>query len=236
MKSLSLIIPLYNEESRLPMTFQALIDFAGRRLLPLDEVIFVDDGSGDETSRLVKEFKFEFPVKLISYPQNRGKGHAVRKGMLAANSDYALMLDADMSTPLTEIEKFMPFMEFGAPVIIGTRKAVGAEILKRQPLYRQKMGEAYTALANLITGAGVSDFTCGFKCFSKEAINKIFTNAKIDRWSYDAEILYLARLRGFAIQEVPVTWSNDENTKVSLGKDAWQSFRDLLKIRFGKYE
>lgn len=236
MIKLSIVIPVFNEERRLPKTFEALMKFAQEKAAQITEVVFVDDGSGDGTSKLVKEFKFEFPVKLISYQRNRGKGHAVRKGMLDTSGDYALMLDADMSTSLAEIEKFMPFMELGVPVIVGTRKAGGAEVLKRQPFYRQKMGEAYTALANIITGAGVSDFTCGFKCFSRDAINKIFSAAKIDRWSYDAETFYLARLYGFAIQEVPVSWSNDENTKVRLGRDVWQSFWDLLKIRFGKYE
>lgn len=236
MIKLSIVIPVFNEERRLPKTFDALRNFTKKKFAPVAEVIFVDDGSNDGTLKMIKEFKFEFPVKLISYPQNCGKGHAVRRGMLDASGDYALMLDADMSTPLAEIEKFTLLMELGAQVIIGTRKIAGAKVLKHQPFLRQKMGEAYTALANIITGAGVSDFTCGFKCFSRDAVNKIFPVAKIDRWSYDSEILYLARLYGFAIQEVPVSWSNDENTKVRLGRDAWQSFWDLLKIRFGKYE
>ena len=189
----------------------------------------------DGTKKLIENFRSDINVKLVSCEKNRGKGFAVRRGMLEANNDYALFLDADMSTPLGELKKFAPFMEQGAHVIIGTRKAAGARILKHQPFLRQKMGEVYTALANLATGARVSDFTCGFKCFSMEAIHKIFPYARIDRWSYDAEILYLARLCNLKIHEVPVLWTNDEDSRVRLGKDALQSFTDLLKIRLNKY-
>lgn len=235
MINISIIIPVFNEERRLSKTFNALLKFPLAEAFKNIEIIFVDDGSADGTAGLIKRFQENTSVKLISYPLNRGKGYAVRRGMLEAKNDYALFLDADMSTPLEEFRKFVPLMERGAHVIIGTRKAAGAKILKSQPYLRQKMGEVYTALANLATGAGVSDFTCGFKCFSREAVGKIFPHAKIDRWSYDAEILYLAGLRNYKIEEIPVLWQNDEDSRVRLGKDALQSFTDLVKIRLNKY-
>ena len=235
MINISIIIPVFNEERRLPRTFLALSMLSKDPLFSGADIIFVDDGSRDGTRKLIENFKSGKNVKLVSYEKNRGKGFAVKQGMMAADNDYALFLDADMSTPLGELKKFAPFMEQGAHVIIGTRKAAGARVLKHQPFLRQKMGEVYTALANLATGARVSDFTCGFKCFSMEAIHKIFPYARIDRWSYDAEILYLARLRNLKIHEVPVSWSNDEDSRVRLGKDALQSFTDLLKIRLNKY-
>ena len=235
MIKISVVIPVFNEEKRLPKTFSALNALSRDPFFSGAEIIFVDDGSSDGTRKLIENFRSGKNVKLVSYEKNRGKGFAVRRGMLEANNDYALFLDADMSTPLGELKKFAPFMEQGAHVIIGTRKAAGARILKHQPFLRQKMGEVYTALANLATGARVSDFTCGFKCFSMEAIHKIFPYARIDRWSYDAEILYLARLCNLKIHEVPVLWTNDEDSRVRLGKDALQSFTDLLKIRLNKY-
>ena len=235
MIKISVVIPVFNEEKRLPKTFSALVELSKDPFCSGAEIIFVDDGSRDGTRKLIENFRSGKNVKLVSYEKNRGKGFAVRQGMMAADNDYALFLDADMSTPLGELKKFAPFMERGAHVIIGTRKTAGAKILKHQPYLRQKMGEVYTALANLATGARVSDFTCGFKCFSREAVRGIFPHMKIDRWSYDAEILYLATLRNLKIHEVPVSWSNDADSRVRLGKDALQSFTDLLKIRLNKY-
>ena len=232
---ISIVIPVYNEEKRLKKTFAALGALPADPRFSVGEIIFVDDGSNDGTKKLIEDFRHSASVKLVSYAKNRGKGYAVKQGMMAADSDYALFLDADMSTPLGELKKFAPFMEQEARVIIGTRKTAGAKILKRQPYLRQKMGEVYTALANLATGADVSDFTCGFKCFSREAIRGIFPHMKIDRWSYDAEILYLARLRDLKIEEIPVEWTNDEDSRVRLGKDALRSFLDLIKIRLTKY-
>src|SRR3989344_3468126 len=217
MIKISVVIPVFNEEKRLPKTFSALNALSRDPFFSGAEIIFVDDGSMDGTKKLIENFRSDINVKLVSCEKNRGKGFAVRRGMLEANNDYA------------------PFLDQGAHVIIGTRKAAGARILKHQPFLRQKMGEVYTALANLATGARVSDFPCGFKCFSMEAIHKIFPYARIDRWSYDAEILYLARLCNLKIHEVPVLWTNDEDSRVRLGKDALQSFTDLLKIRLNKY-
>lgn len=230
--TLSVVIPVYNEEQRLPKTFAGLEYFLRPHPFSGVEVIFVDDGSRDKTAELIANFKFRYPVQLVSYAENRGKGYAVREGMRAAQNDYALTLDADMSTGFLELQKMAPFMERGCPVIIGTRKASGASVTRRQSWHRQKMGEGYTLLANFMTGVWVSDFTCGFKCFAREAREKIFKAASIDRWSYDAEVLFLAKRFGFRICEAPVAWENDGDTRVRLGKDIIGSFVDLVKIRF----
>lgn len=229
--SISIIIPVFNEEKRLPKTFSALEYFLNDHTFSDVEIIFVDDGSSDKTAEMVRNFKFRYPVKLISYSKNRGKGYAVRQGMLSSSKNYSLMLDADMSTPFSELHKLIPLMQQRCPVIIGTRKAQGSKVTERQSWYRKKLGEGYTLLARLITGVWVSDFTCGFKCFSKAAVDKIFPLAKIDRWSYDAEILFLAKKFGFQICEVPVVWQNDRHTKVRLGRDIFGSFLDLVRLR-----
>lgn len=229
--SLSVVIPVYNEEKRINKTFDRLLDFAAHHSCADLEIIFVDDGSLDKTLDKLRNFNALLPVEIISYKENRGKGFAVRQGMRKAKNDYVLFLDADMSTPFTEVDKFLPHMRDHHDVIIGNRKIQGSHVKKYQSWHRRKMGDIYTLLARGITGVDVSDFTCGFKCFSKKAAKKIFGDARIDRWSYDAEVLFLARIAGFNIFEVGVSWENDEDSKVRLGKDVVQSFLDLIRIR-----
>ena len=234
--SLSIVIPVYNEEQRLSITFGALDEFLERGLFADMDVVFVNDGSTDETSEILKSYKPTVPVKVMEYNRNRGKGYAVTTGMLATTGDYALMTDADMSTPFDQIERFLPYLEEGKEVLVGNRRIPGSHLEKTQPWIRRSMGRCYTILANIITGVPVSDFTCGFKIFSKEARQKVFTRTKIERWSYDTEILYLAYRAGYPIVEVPVRWINDEGTRVNLWKDTVRSFVDLFRISFGKYD
>jgi len=229
--SISIIFPVFNEESRLEKAFSALGYFLNNDTFSNVEIIFVDDGSQDKSAEMINNFSFKYPIRLISYKENRGKGYAVRRGMLAANNDYCLMLDVDMSTDFKELEKMIPLIKQGISVIIGTRKVEGATMIRRQPWYRQKLGEGYTFIANIITGVWVSDYTCGFKCFSRGAVNKIFPLVVVDRWSYDVEILFLAKKLGFSIREVPVSWENDDNSRVRLFRDMFGSFIDLIKIR-----
>lgn len=235
-KTLSVVIPVYNEEKRLHKTFAALEGLYAGNLFAQIEAIFVDDGSRDRTVEIIKNSNLKMPYRVISYVPNRGKGRAVAVGMKASTMDYALLSDADISTSFEEIKKFIPYLEEGADVIIGTRKSKEAKMLKKQPFIRRNMGKGYTFLADLITGLSVSDFTCGFKIFSRKAREAIFPHARIDRWSYDTEILYLAYRKNFKIKEVPVLWTNDENTRVNLFKDTIQSFVDILRIRFHRYE
>ena len=229
--SLTIVIPVFNEAQRLMKTFDELTRFLTQPIFKKVSVIFVDDGSRDKTAAILKNAQLNCPVEIISYSQNQGKGFAVRQGMLKAEGDYALLADADMSTSLLEIKKFIPLIEQGQSVIIGTRKSAGANLIRPQPWQRRFLGGVYTWLANIATGASISDFTCGFKCFSKEARAQIFPVAKINRWSYDAELLFLAKKFGFAIREIPIDWENDIDTRVRLGKDIIQSFIDLVRIR-----
>ncbi len=235
MKTLSFVIPVFNEEERIFKTLQALekgVYFTG---LTLDEVIFVNDGSTDYTLKLLKEWdKYRttnFSVKIISYKQNKGKGYAIKQGMLASKADYTLFFDADMSTPLNELNKFLPFIEQNIDVIIGTRKNGHSTVVKHQPLYRELLGRGFTFLSQLILNTWVTDFTCGFKAFSRKAKTSIFQNAKINRWGYDAEILFLARTNQYNMQEVPVVWANDDRSKVNLIVDIPKTLFDLLYIR-----
>lgn len=237
MTTLSLVFPVFNEEKRLPKTFKTLErgwSFAG---LKLDRVIFVNDGSTDRTAELIQKEKpklekaLKTKVSLISSQPNRGKGYAIRRGMLASNSDYTLFLDADMSTPLSELKKFLPYFKSGSPIIIGTRKNGESTVKVAQPLYRQLLGRGFTLLSQIILNTWVSDFTCGFKAFSREAKNLIFPQTKVDRWSFDSEIIYLAKKFRLPIQEQAVFWYNDEETRVNLFLDLPRSLFDLISIR-----
>jgi len=236
--SLSIVIPVYNEEERMAEAVEAFKAF----LLgfdPAPEIIFVDDGSTDRTAAALSAAPARFAYDLISYRPNRGKGFALKQGILKAGGDYVLFLDVDMSTPLAELAKFREAMGRRAPVIIGSRKIKKSHVLKHQSPLRRKLGEGFSLLSNLLLVPGITDFTCGFKVFRRDAAQRIFGAQRIERWGFDAEILFLARRFGYAIEEIPVSWANDERTKVRLLKDVVRSFLDLLQIRLnallGKY-
>jgi dolichyl-phosphate beta-glucosyltransferase len=235
--TISIIIPVWNEERRLPRLFVELRRCLNTPAAPafIKEVIFVNDGSTDRTLELIESFKAGQPVKIISYERNRGKGYAVRVGMGAFTADYCLIADADVSTPFEEIGKFLPALNAGKAVIIGSRKGRGAIVKVRQPFYREQMGKVFTFLANFITGVSVSDFTCGFKFFRRDVARRVAALAFIDRWSYDAELLFLVCRLGFSIEEINVEWSNNRQTSVRLLKDSAKSLIDLIRLRFHNY-
>jgi dolichyl-phosphate beta-glucosyltransferase len=241
---LTLVIPVFNETERIEKTFHGLkkgITFHGINGL---EIIFVNDGSTDKTHRIISSWiktkrAKNITYRLLSYKNNRGKGHAVKRGMLASQGDYTLIMDADMSTPLIELKKLLPFMEKGFDVVVGTRKNGHSTVVKHQPLYREILGKGFTFLSNIILNTWITDFTCGFKLFSKQAVKDIFPRSQVEHWGYDAELLFLARKLGYPIKEVAVVWSNDERTKVNLLQALPQTLMELMTIRLndiqGKY-
>ena len=235
---LSIVIPAYNEEERMAKAVEALNAFLPG-LEPAPEIIVVDDGSTDRTTNILSAAPARFAYQLISYRPNRGKGYALKQGILRAAGDYVLFLDVDMSTPLTEFRNFREAIGRGVAVIIGSRKTAGSLILKSQSPLRRKLGEGFSFLSRVFLAPGISDFTCGFKVFRRDAAQRIFKAQRIARWAYDTEVLFLARRFGYAIEEVPVSWENDERTKVHLVRDVVRSFSDLLRIKInallGKY-
>lgn len=241
MKTLSFVIPVYNEEKRLKKTFKALLGGFSFDGIKLEKVIFVNDGSTDRTKFEIRNLKFKIERKLkakiqiISYPLNKGKGYAVRTGLRASTSDYTLVFDADMSTSLTEFKKFLPFMKKNIDVIIGTRKNGHSTIIKHQPWYREQLGRGFTFLSNVVLNTWVTDFTCGFKAFSQVAKEAICERATINRWGYDAELIFLAQKLGFSMQEKSVLWANDEKTKVNLFMALPQTLGELFLIRLNDW-
>jgi glycosyltransferase involved in cell wall biosynthesis len=238
--TVTIVIPAYNEAKRINRAFSALGSFRAPKGIKIEEVIFVNDGSTDKTLKLLKSFQSKYPQRVISYPKNMGKGFAVRKGMLASKSEFTLFTDADISTPLSEIEKFLPFMNAGLDVIVGTRKNGHSTVTVHQSWLRENMGKVFTYISRKMLGVNVTDFTCGFKMFKKEAKLAVFKRAQINKWGYDSEILFLAHKLGFNMIEKAVLWANQKNTKVNLIKDSFVSFKELVLVRFnyfsGKYD
>ena len=228
--SLSIVIPCYNEALRLPKAQTAIAEFFPDAS-ELKEIIIVSDGSRDATVEVIKQWQQrDERVRLLEHFPNRGKGYAVKKGMLAATSEWVLFMDADMATPMHCWKNFRPYLRDHA-VLTGTRKGQGAVVDKRQPWLREHMGKVFTLLSCVILGVWISDFTCGFKAFRQDACREVFGRQTLFDWSYDSELMFLTRRLQFKMREVPVSWSDDEHTKVSLIRDSAKAFWGLLKIR-----
>jgi dolichyl-phosphate beta-glucosyltransferase len=226
---LSVVIPAYNEAGRIGPSLEKAVSVL-KRLAPSHEILIVDDGSRDRTVEVAREAAREADqFRALVNEVNLGKGGAVRRGMLEAAGDWVLFCDADESTPMATLESFLPHTATQA-VIIGTRKNREARVARHQPWLRESMGKGFTLLARMLAGVYVTDFTCGFKLFRRDAAQAIFSRQTLSDWSFDAEILFLARHLGYAIHEIPVIWTNDEDTRVRLLKDTLDSARGLLKI------
>lgn len=227
---LSIVIPAYNEERRLPPTLERIVAWIGEQEFSC-EVVVVDDGSRDRTADAARRALAGVQHRVLVHETNQGKGAGLATGMTDARGEYVLMTDADLSTPIEEVAKFLDLHAKGVPIVIGTRKTKGANVVVRQSVVRERMGRVFTLLSNLLVCPGITDFTCGFKCFRADACREIFSRLREKGWAYDTEVLYLARRLGFDVREVPVRWTNDPSTRVRLLRDAVGSFAGLLRIR-----
>jgi dolichyl-phosphate beta-glucosyltransferase len=228
---LSIVIPAYNEETRIEHTLQRVVDYFDARGEPY-EVLVVSDGSTDRTEALVSAFSERHPqVKLLAYQPNRGKGHAVRYGILRARGEQVLFSDADLATPIEEYEKLLPYLSQGYEVVIGSRPLRESQLVVRQPFYREWAGRAFNKLVQLLAVPGIHDTQCGFKLFTREAAHAIFSLCRLDGFSFDFEALYWARRLGYRIAEVPIRWMHQEGSKVKLLRDGLRMVRDLVWLR-----
>ena len=229
---ISVVVPAFNEENRLDLTLPRLWKALHRRF-DVFEIIVVDDGSFDGTASVVNRFAERYHgIRLIRYETNRGKGYAVRTGVLAAKGQYILFSDADLSTPVRELGKLLRALEDGFDVAIGSRARRDSRIVECQPVYRVLMGKTFNKFVQLFAVRGISDTQCGFKCFTRQAALDIFSDCRIDGFSFDVEALYLARKKSFRIKEVGVLWRNDLQSKVHPVKHSLQMLRDILLIRY----
>ena len=214
---LSVIIPAYNEEKRLPKTLQE-VDVYLRQQSYDYEIIVVNDGSKDRTSELVlSRASHTNNLRLINNKENHGKGYVVRQGILEARGDFRLFMDADNSTSIDQIEKMWPFFEQNYQVVIGSRDIKGSITNPSQPLLRRLIGKIGNLIIQTVGGLfGIQDSQCGFKCFTKEAVENVFSKTVINRWGFDIEALVLAQKFGYRIKEIPVIWKNDFQSRVNL--------------------
>lgn len=234
--SISIVIPAYNEERRLPATLERVHAYLDRGCWSFREVLVVDDGSADKTAEAAARFP---ATRVLRNPGNRGKGYSVRRGMLEARGDWALLTDADLSTPVEELEKLRRAAEeAGAEIAIGSRAIDRSLIGVRQPASRETMGRLFNVIMRGITGLPFHDTQCGFKLFAAPAAREIFRRQRLDGFGFDVEVLVLARELGYRTVEVPVRWDDVRGTKVSLrrGLAAFMDpVRVMYNLRRGKY-
>ncbi len=225
MKKLSVIIPCYNEEKRIEDTLKKCADYLKRKKYNF-ELIVVDDGSADNTRKVVGKFK---EVKLLSYGSNQGKGHAVKVGVLNSSGDYILFCDADLSTPIEETEKLMKYVQ-KYDIVIASRALKNSDVEAK--FYRKLLGRVFAFFVNLLAVPGIKDTQCGFKLFKREAAFGIFKRQKIKGWAFDVEALFLGRKSGYKIKEVPVRWKHFDHSGVNPSLQSFRMFCEILKIRF----
>jgi dolichyl-phosphate beta-glucosyltransferase len=228
---LSVIIPAYNEEQRLKSSLERVVGYLDQQPFS-SEVLVVDDGSSDETTAIARGYAGEHAiVRILRYTPNRGKGHAVRVGMSEADGQLMLLCDADLSTPIEDVEKLLPWLEDGYEVVIGSRALPDSDLRVHQPWLRERLGRTFNLLVRILGVRGFADTQCGFKLFTRRAARDIFPRLFTDRWAFDVEALLVARKMGYCIREAPVTWVNAPGTKVNVVRDACSTLRDLLRIR-----
>lgn len=229
---ISIIIAAYNEERRLPDTLGRIARYLDSRGTAY-EIIVVDDGSRDRTAAVSGQAALLIPrIETIRYVKNRGKGYALRTGVLASRGELVLLSDADLSTPIEELSRLLPFVERKSfDLAIGSRAQELSRILMRQPWWRQAMGRTFNRIVRWSVLDGFSDTQCGFKLLRGTVARRLFGEARVDRFAFDVEILALALKRGYRVVEVPITWANSPASTVHPLLDSLRMLRDLARIR-----
>jgi glycosyltransferase involved in cell wall biosynthesis len=225
---LSIIIPAYNEETRLPSTLNEISSFLIKQTYTY-ELIIVDNNSTDKTVEIIQEFCKLNPSAQGLFEERQGKGAAVQKGMLHARGEFRFMADADLSMPICEVNKFIPPQLNNIDIAIASREAKGA-VRYDEPLFRHLGGRMMNWLIQFQALPGLSDTQCGFKCFSAAIAEDLFQKQTLTGWAFDIELLYVARLRGYTIREIPIPWTFSEESKVNAFKDAIKILQDIRKI------
>jgi dolichyl-phosphate beta-glucosyltransferase len=226
---LSIVIPAFNESLRLGPTLRRVVDYLqqnGHRY----EVLVVDDGSTDGTAEVAQAFAPE-GVRVLRQDVNRGKGAVVKVGVLASQGKEVLLLDADLSTPIEDLEKLRPRLA-DAQVVLGSRSVEGSDILTHQPFYREMMGRTFNFIIQVAGVRGLRDTQCGFKLLDGEVARKLFSELQIQRFAYDVELVWLARRHGYNVVEVGVRWADSPASKVNPMTDSARMFWDVMSLRW----
>ncbi len=231
---ISIVVPAFNEARRLTDNLLTLLSYL-QTFRPNAELILVDDGSTDRTAEVAEELfarRPEVNARVLRFAQNRGKGHAVRAGLLAAQAPIALFSDADLSTPITELSKIVEPIDLAEfDVVFGSRALDRSLIGQRQPWRREQGGKVFNGIVRLTTGLPFSDTQCGFKAFRMEVARPVIERAQIDGFGFDVELLFLAHRAGLRMLEVPVRWDHHEGSKVHIVRDSLQMFSEVMSLR-----
>ena len=227
--ALSVVIPAFNEGRRIAMTLDILLAELPRIVRDY-EIRVVDDGSGDETAAVVERIAAGQPEVVLQREPHRGKGAAVKAGLLAARGELRFMCDADLSMPIHELNRFLAIVPDHADIAIGTREGIGARRID-EPLYRHLLGRAFNTAVRTLVLPGFDDTQCGFKLFTARAVETILPAVTLAGWAFDVEMLFVARLRGLTVREVPIEWHYRELSRVSTVRDPLRMLRDLCRIR-----
>lgn len=230
---LSIIIPAYNEESRLPATLTGIVDFLQQQSYTY-EILVVENGSADRTLEIAQDFARRYPFVQAHHETQRGKGLAVRSGMLKARGTYRFICDADLSMPIAEVNRFIPPLLEHHGVVIASREAPGA-VRYNEPAYRHVTGRLFNWVVRVLALPGLQDTQCGFKCFRGEVAEQLFRKQTLMGWSFDVEILFVGRRMGYQIVEIPIPWYYTAESKINVLRDSLRMGLDLLKIRLNDW-
>ena len=229
---LSIIIPAYNEEGRLPDTLKKII--AWMKAMPFAvEILVVENGSQDRTTEIAESYAEHFDNVIVLH-SSKGKGAAVREGMLHGKGEYLFICDADLSMPIAEIENFLRLCADGYDIVIGSREAPGARRYD-EPFHRHFIGRVFNAIVRFLAVPDFDDTQCGFKLFRREVAREVFMRQTISGWTFDVEVIFLALRHGYRVAEVPINWYFNPDSRVSILKDTWQMFYDLMRIRLNDW-
>lgn len=229
--NISVVIPAYNEEKRISHTLYRIDKFLFEKGYSY-EIIVVNDGSTDGTAKVVNSLKpYINNLKLINLPENKGKGFAIKKGVLKANGEVILFTDADNSTDISHLNTFLQYLQESYDIVIASRALPLSKIPKKQPIYRRVLSKLGNKIINLLFSLNIKDTQCGFKLFKKDVAKNIFKKLTIDRWGFDIEILVIAKCLNYKVKEKEVEWINDPNSKVKL-IDFFKTFKELINIKY----
>ena len=226
---LSIVIPAFNESARLGPTLRRVVDYLRQKGIGY-EVLVVDDGSTDGTSELARTFEPE-GVRVLTQEVNRGKGAVIKVGVLASRGREVLLVDADLSTPIEDLERLRPRLA-EAEVVLGSRAVEGSDILTHQPFYREMMGRTFNFIIQLVGVRGLRDTQCGFKLLDGDVARRLFAELQIQRFAYDVELVWLARRHGYRVVEVGVRWADSPSSKVNPLTDSFRMFWDVMALRW----
>jgi len=226
---LSIVIPAYNESSRLGPTLRRVVDYLRQKGVPY-EVLVVDDGSSDDTSEVARQYEAE-GVRVLRQEVNRGKGAVLKVGVLASRGKEVLLVDADLSTPIEDLEKLQPRLA-DAQVVLGSRAVEGSDVQKHQPFYREMMGRTFNLIVQAVGVRGLRDTQCGFKLLQGDVARRLFSELQIERFAYDVELVWLARRHGYRVAEVGVRWVDSPASKVNPLTDSARMFWDVMALRW----